>query len=415
MPKKPSSAFTSLRIVGKKAQKLLERARLGALGAIGKKERSVGLPEAEHYEAFMVHISTASVVRAGLAVLCLLLGAVALYQLRDKIIIFILGIFVAVVIDAGVDRLQRFGIPRGVGILLHYVIALFLVFFLLFSFIPILAAQIQQIALFISAQADSFLSNPEIHLPVLTNELNQRLTILVQTMLQNMSIHEFSDALQQLGQTLSTTAQGSVVFAAQLAGSVLNFFVNLIIVLVFGFFIQLEKEKILRWTLGLLPVKYRMYMTSKSEAIHLKIGQWARGELLLMLSIGTITFLALVILQMPYALTLAVLAGFCEFIPYMGPFFAAVPAVIIALSQRGFIWALIIVGIYYVIQWCENNLLVPLIMRRAVGLSPIAILFAMMVGLSFPDTIHPVLGIMLAIPTTTILALFIEDWSKRHS
>jgi len=84
--------------------------------------------------------------------------------------------------------------------------------------------------------------------------------------------------------------------------------------------------------------------------------------------------------------------------------------VLIAGTQGGFVWALIVAGVYYIIQWCENNLLVPLIMKRAVGLSPIAILFAMLVAVSFPQFIHPVLGILLAVPGTTILALFIEDW-----
>jgi predicted PurR-regulated permease PerM len=73
---------------------------------------------------------------------------------------------------------------------------------------------------------------------------------------------------------------------------------------------------------------------------------------------------------------------------------------------------LIIAAMYYVIQWCENNLLVPLIMKRAVGLSPIAILFAMLIGISFPDIIHPILGVMLAIPVTTIITIFLEDWRK---
>ena len=163
-----------------------------------------------------------------------------------------------------------------------------------------------------------------------------------------------------------------------------------------------------------MPERYRTYLHSKSEAMHTKIGQWARGELLLMLSIATLTFIALIILGMPYALTLAVLAGFCEFIPAVGPLIAAIPAVMIALSDKGLVYALVVAGVYYIIQWCENNLLVPLIMRRAVGLSPVAILFAMMVGISFPNTIHPLVGVMLAIPITTILALFLEDWQKIH-
>jgi len=409
--KKSSAAFTSLRIVGEKAQKIIEKARKDRKK---RKATSVTLPKKEEHEEIVVHLSVQSAVRAAFSILLIALGVWAVYHLRDKIILLLLGAFVAAVIDPGVDALQRVGVPRGVGILLHYVVALFVIFFLLFSFIPIIAEQLQQIARFISLEVDAFLANPQISFPIISAETNMRLTALTQSTLQNLSINEFSDFLQQMGQTLSTAAQGSVVFAAQLAGSVLNFLVSLIVVLVLGFFIQLEKERLIRWFLSFMPAHYRQYVHSKSEAMHTKIGQWARGELLLMLSVATLTFIALIILRMPYALTLAVLAGFCEFIPAVGPLIAAIPAVIIALSGGGFLWALIVAGVYYVIQWCENNLLVPLIMRRAVGLSPVAILFAMMVGISFPNTIHPVVGIMLAIPTTTILALFLEDWQKMH-
>ncbi len=410
-PKKPSTAFTSLRIVGKKAQRIIERARRSHKPAQG---RSVAIPRKNQEEEITVHLSVRSAIQAAFSILLIALGVFAIYHLRDKIILLLLGVFIAAVIDPGVSILERHGFHRGIAILLHYVVALFVLFFLLFSFIPIIATQPKPIATFISAEVDTFLSNPQFSFPILSAEINHRLTILTQTTLQNLNINEFSDALAQMGQTLSTAAQGSVVFAAQLAGSVAKFFISLIVVLVFGFFIQIEKEKIIRWVLSFTPEKYRTYMNSKSEAIHSRIGQWARGELLLMLSIATLTFIALIILRMPYALTLAVLAGFCEFIPVVGPLIAAIPAVIIALSQEGFVWALVVAGVYYVIQWCENNLFVPLIMRRAVGLSPVAILFAMMVGISFPNTIHPIVGVMLAIPTTTILALFLEDWQKMH-
>ena len=115
---------------------------------------------------------------------------------------------------------------------------------------------------------------------------------------------------------------------------------------------------------------------------------------------------------MPYAVTLAMFAGFTEFIPIIGPMVAAIPAFLIAVTSNGFLWALVVAGIFYSIQWCENNLLVPIIMKRAVGLSPIAVMLAMLIGLSFPQIIHPILGIMLAIPATTVLALFLEDWRE---
>lgn len=409
----PSSAFTSLRIIGKKAQKFIARAKETAKQAEKEGEpRATSLPRPPEHDELIVHLSIQSVAKAAFAILAIAVGVLLVYLLRDKLILLVLSLFLAAIIDPGVQAMHRAGIPRGVSILLHYFIALTLIVFLLVSLIPIIAIQLQQIALFISAEVDAFLSDPRIALPLLTPEVNDRLTILVQTMLQDLSIDRFTDALQQFGQNLSTAAQGSLRFAAQLAGSVVNFFVNLILVLVLAFFIQVEKEKITQWVRGFLPQRFRPYIDNKSEAIHLKLAQWGRGQLLLCLSIGVLVFLALIILRMPYALTLAILAGFTEFIPVVGPLIAAIPAVLIALTQQGFIWALVVAAVYYVIQWCENNLLVPLIMKRAVGLSPIAVMVAMLVGISFPSVLHPIIGIILSIPATTIIALFLEDWRE---
>ena len=412
--KKPTDpSFKSLRIVGKKAQSLITKARTMKETPTKTTKKST-MPKAPEPDELLMHISIRSFVQGGLTILAIILGFLALYHLRDKFFLLMLGVFVAAIVDPGVSFLEKMGVPRGLAILVQYLVAIFLIFFLLFSFIPIIAEQLQSISAYLSREVDIFLANPQIAIPFVPAEINQRLTLLSQTVLQSLSITELSDALSQMGETLSDVGQGSVVFVAQLAGSVASFLVSLAVVLVLGFFIQIEKENIFKWILGFLPKEYRAYLTNKSEAVHVKIGQWARGEILLMLSIFALTFTALLILRMPYALTLAVLAGFCEFIPAVGPLIAAVPAVLIAISEGGLIWAMVVAGVYYVIQWCENNLLVPLIMRRAVGLSPIAILFAMMIGISFPDTIPPVVGVMLAIPTTTIIAVFLDDWQRLH-
>lgn len=408
-PKKSNNAFTSIRVIGKKAQRLLQRATQSEENAPTKK--SVKRPPAgKRHDEVIMHLSAQSVVKAGLGILILAAGTWMFYHLRDKIILLLLATFVAAVIDPSVNRMEQYGIPRGIAILVHYFLAIFILLFLLLSFIPIIAEQIQGIAIIISSEVDAFLSNPQIDLPLVKDDVNIRMTGLVKSTLQNLNINQFTDALAQFGQSLSSAAQGGVRFATRIAGNVVNFFVSMVIVLVLAFFMQIEKEGIIRWARGFFPVDYRTYLDNKFEAMHSKIGQWARGELLLMLTIFALTLVALLILRMPYALTLAVLAGFCEFIPAVGPFIAAVPAILIAFTQGGFVMGLVTLGVYYIIQWCENNLLVPLIMKRAVGLSPIAILFAMMVGVSFPDTVHPVLGIMLAVPLTTLISIFLEDW-----
>ena len=423
MKKKKSSpsagaTFTSFRIIGEKAQKILARARDTVAQAKSKSNGSHAdshLPDESQEPEITVHVSSRSVLRATLTILAVAFVAVFLWALQDVLILFFLAVFIAVLIDPGVTQLRRLGIPRGLGILFHYFVALALFMFLIFSLIPIVAEQLQSLAITLTQQVNAFIAEPHIWLPFMSEHTNAQLSIFLQNTLRAMSIDDFAGALREMGQSLSTAAQGSLSFAVYLAGSVVNFFLNLIVVLVLAFFLQLEKEEIIGWLRGFLPWKYRTYVDDKSEAISWKLAQWVRGQLILCVAIGILTFLALVILRMPYALTLALLAGFTEFIPYVGPFMAAIPAILIGIAQNGFIWGIVVFVVYYVIQWCENNLLVPLIMKRTVGLSPTATIIAMLVAVSFPSIIHPVLGIMLSIPLTTVLGIFLEDWRSHRS
>lgn len=408
--KQKREAFTSFRIIGKKAQNLLLRAH-----EMKKKQADVAAAddvpdENGAKQELHVEFSLKSVALSTMVIILVCVGAWILYMLTSTFILLLLGFFVAAIMDPGVHWLERMGFPRGIAVLLHYFLALFVFLFLLISLIPIIAEQIQQIAILLNDQVNAFLRDPQISLPFLADDVNRQLTELVTSTLNDLSIQNFASALQGFGNNMSSIAQNLTGFATQVAGSVVNFFVNLIIVLVLAFFIQVEKEHIHVWISGFLPKGVRLYLDRKTEAVHHKIGQWARGQILLGLSIGGLVFVALVILGIPYATTLAVLAGFTEFIPYLGPFIAAVPTILIAFTQGGWVWALIVLGVYYVIQWCENNLLVPLIMKRAVGLSPIAIMFAMLAGFSFPTVIHPILGLLLAVPVTTIITIFLEDW-----
>lgn len=413
-PKHKDTAFTSIRIIGKKAQRMINKAKESI--AHEEKKPKKALPKKKEQDIMVIRLSLKSVVQVTLTIMVIGLAALVMFKLRHKILLLLLAVFVATIIDPGVEKMQRWGIQRGIAILVQYLIAIVLILFLVLSLVPIIAIQIQEIAISVTRDLQPFLENPEVTLPFVPADspVNAQFTQMAKTFLQNISLEQFATNLQQTGQNLSDIATESVRFAARIAGSVVNFVVSFVVVLVLAFFIQMEKEKIVKWIRGFLPQKYRHYADLKSEAIHTKIGQWMRGEAMLMLSIFALTLLALVILRMPYALTLAVLAGFCEFIPAIGPLFAAIPALLIAGTQKGLIWLPVVAATYYVIQWCENNLLVPLIMRRAVGLSPIAILFAMMVGISFPDTVHPILGVMLAVPTTTIIALFLEDWRENQ-
>ncbi len=249
--KSATSSFTSFRIIGEKAQKLLAKAKQMSHEEEPAK-KTARLPVAPKQNEVVVHLSINSMVKATLAIMAVLLGALLLYVLQDKIVLLLLAVFLATIIDPGVKTLERWGFPRIIAVLVQYAIALFLVLFLLISLIPVIAQQLQQIAVLINDQANTFLADPQIHLPFVAADMNVRLTTLVQSTLQNLNITKFTDALSQFGQNLNTAAQGSIIYAAQVAGSVVNFVLQAITVVVLAFFLQLEKEKIVSWLRGFL-------------------------------------------------------------------------------------------------------------------------------------------------------------------
>lgn len=406
-----AQAFQSIRIIGQKAQDLMQKAKHTPKKKVDSAKKEV--PKKDTVTT--ITITPASVAKGAIAIVLVLITAWLLFQLRQKILLFVLAIFVATLVDPGVQFLERYKIPRSLAIIGQYLVAIFVVLLAVVQIVPLIAQQIQQIALIVSMSIDPFIENPQLHIPFVPagSATEVQINRLLQTTLQNLSIEQFTVTLQQSASSFSDVSE-LVRFATKIAGSVGRFVASLGIVLVLGFFIQMEKERMTKWIRGFLPIRYRKYADSRTEAIHTKIGQWMRGELTLMASIFALTFTLLSIVQMPYALTLALFAGLCEFLPAVGPLMAAIPAMIIAGTQKGGVWVVAIALMYYAIQWCENNLLVPIIMRRAVGLSPIAILFAMMVGISFPNTIHPILGVMLAIPATTVIAIFLNDWRDRN-
>lgn len=418
--KKPieSAAFESIRVIGKKAQELMHRAKEEREQRKHAMEHMEDLPpppvSGDEKHTVSVKLSIKSVVQASFAILAIVAGAWLTLQLADVLILLGLAIFVAIIIDPGVRYLERLNLPRGVAILIHYFSALFIFTLLMISLVPIIGIQIHELINILLLKINAFILQPEVHLPFATESINTRLTETVQELLKNVSVHELLRNIENFSSNITAAAQGLAEFAKNLAGSVLSFFVRTVVVLVLAFFIQIEKEGIRTWIRSVLPYHMRRYLDDKSDAIHYKIAQWVRGQLLLAFTIGLLVFIALLILRMKYALTLGALAAFTEFIPYIGPLIGAIPAVLIALTEGGIGWALIIMGVYYVIQWCENNLLVPLIMKRAVGLSPIVIVLAMMTAMSFSSYIHPILGILLAVPFATVVTIFIDDWREHR-
>ena len=181
---------------------------------------------------------------------------------------------------------------------------------------------------------------------------------------------------------------------------------GVIYILLASWYFLTDRDTLLAY--ALMPVKdkkLRKQISSLVETIEVKLGRWAAAQLALMLIIGVLSFIALKILGVNYALSLAIIAGFLELIPNLGPLISLIPAVLVALMANGLITAILVVLAYLIIQQLENMFIVPHIMGGVVGLHPLIVLIAITLG----QAIAGVSGALLAIPSLFILKIIAES------
>ncbi len=145
---------------------------------------------------------------------------------------------------------------------------------------------------------------------------------------------------------------------------------------------------------------------SKAE---MRMSSWFWGEITLMTVVGVLTYLGLVLIGVKYALPLAVLAGLLEVVPNLGPVISSIPAIIIGFSSSYFS-GFSALALYIVVQQLENNLIVPMIMKRAVGINPILTLLALLLG----GRMGGVLGVLLAIPILLFTETIVQEYLHPH-
>ncbi|MFH0776296.1 MAG: AI-2E family transporter [Patescibacteria group bacterium] len=390
-----------------RAKKVLQTLRAEAARSREENKRLLALEKkwaeaANHKDSLptTVDISTNSVVRATLAILGILALGWFVLQIKDIIALFFIATFLGLALDPFVDAMQRWKIPRAVGTLLIYIIFIAVAGIVISSFVPILANEIPKLAKAVLDWVSGFGIDTSIIQDQITN---------LQKYLSNIQQNLNRENIQAGLNVLSTVGQNAFAVVETIAGGVLNF----VLVFVIAFFMIIDEDGIKSFLIALFPHRYHSYITEKGTAIEDKFGSWVRGQAVLMAAVGILVYVALKIAGVHYAATLGVLAGLTELLPYVGPMIGFVPAAIIALSQGGWFLAFVVALIYFGVQQFEGNLLVPLVMKRAVGLSPVIIMFAMFVGASFPETINPVVGIIISVPIATAISVFVHDYTSR--
>lgn len=173
--------------------------------------------------------------------------------------------------------------------------------------------------------------------------------------------------------------------------------------LVISIYISLDWLNIKDRSFSLFPRKSRDMAEDTVAEIETNIGEWIKGQLMLMLIVGAVSFLGLFVLGVDYAIALGLIAGLLEFVPMIGPLLSAVLAGVIGFSMspvKGFG----VIILFTLIQQLENNFLVPKIMQKVSGFSPLIILFALLIGSEF----FGVVGALVAVPLTMILSIILK-------
>ena len=201
-------------------------------------------------------------------------------------------------------------------------------------------------------------------------------------------------------------AVGTVVGA--LTGVVGGLFA-LFTVLILTFYIMVEADALRRTMLHLFAPKARSRVAAASAAITLKVSAWLGGQLLLGGIIGATSALGLWLLGVPFFYVLALISGIGELIPVVGPILAAIPAVAVAASVS-FNKVLLVIVFFVIQQQFENHVLVPKVMERQVGVSPVTVIVALLIG----GSLLGIIGAILAVPTAAILqVVFTEIVAER--
>jgi predicted PurR-regulated permease PerM len=272
--------------------------------------------------------------------------------------------FIAVLLAAALEPFvgwvrARFPVPRGPVILLVYLAFFALVVGFAVFVVPAAADEAEQVLR---------------RLPAFLDEVSRWAKTLEPVPVQRTVEALISGARGQL--RLDTPAPDEVVRAGLTLAEALAA-VGAVLALVF--FWMVGHARLQRYALAFVPLDRRAGVRRAWNEIEGRLGRWLRGQLILMGVVGVLCTVAYLVLGVPSALLLGLIAGLCEAIPMIGPILGAIPAVLFAATVSPEL-ALGVLAVTAVIQVVENNVLVPVVMRNSIGLSPLIVTFSLLVG-----------------------------------
>ncbi len=210
-----------------------------------------------------------------------------------------------------------------------------------------------------------------------------------------------SDLITGFQKVLSHFSSGFVNTISAVFGGVLSF----VLIVVLSFYLAVQEDGVSNFLKVITPLKNEKYIISLWKRSQKKIGYWMQGQILLGVIVGVLIYLGLTILGVKNALLLSVFAAFFEIIPLFGPVIAAIPAVLLSFADGGLAAGFLVIGLYLIIQQFENHLIYPLVVKKVVGVSPIMVILALVIGYKLAGF----LGVLLSVPIAAAITEYFRD------
>jgi predicted PurR-regulated permease PerM len=313
--------------------------------------------------------------------------AILLYRLIDIFFIFFVGIVIAAALQPWHAKLCGWGVPKGIAVLLIYVAFLIGLTSIVLIVGPVLMDQITSVATDLPKTYSGLRSSLESSAFAPLRLLGHRLP-----------------PFERLTRTVTNASPDLFQRLVGVTASVAEVLLYVVTLLAIAFYWTMEVARLERLLLSLIPVERRVRALNIWHEIESKLGGFVRGQGIAMLAIGVASGIGYVLIGLPNALALAVLAGVLEAVPLFGPVLAAVPAVLVALPF-GLHTALLVVALAVILQLTENYVLIPRIMHQVVGVSALVNLFSVLaLGL-----LYGVAGVLVAIPMAATIQVVLES------
>jgi predicted PurR-regulated permease PerM len=350
-------------------------------------------------------------------VIMLIIIIFVVYISRSILPMVLIAAILSYLLSPIVNLAERIKIPRTLSTLVVYLFVIIALVLLPIIFVPALVDQLRALGNFnvpgtargVLAWIDETVRSlpPELVVLGYTLPLSEYIQQIQGNAQQIQFIPSVSDILNYIQNLLSTTTTvvGSTFnIGVSVVGGIFSVFLAVLVTFFVSLYMTIDAPRIQAYVHGLFPLSYRSELADLMRRIARVWQSFLRGQLILSITVGLATYLALTLVGMPGALIFAIMAGLLEVVPNLGPIMAMIPAVIMALIQGSDVmrelginnlgFALITVGIYFLIQQLENNILVPRIIGDSVNLHPIIVICAVAVGL----TVGGILGALLAPP-----------------